>query len=270
MSNLALRTISGVVMGLMVIGCLMAGKSFASAAVILVGFFVVDEVITKFFSHKRLSWSYLSSLSFYLIAISLGMKIESLRVVFIYMSLGLNVWLLYFLFLGNKSNSFSLERYKPYSSLWGFLLSLPILSLIYIFDYDQWKVLIIGLLLMNFIVDIAAYFCGRFFGRHKLWESVSPKKTVEGAVGGVAFSVLASYIYWNSYLISPTTLMVVFFLLAAVSAQLGDLVQSKFKRLFLIKDSSSLIPGHGGVYDRVDSLLFVAPFYIYFLTSVVY
>ena len=100
-----------------------------------------------------------------------------------------------------------------------------------------------------------------------MWESVSPKKTVEGAIGGVFFSVLTTYFFWKHFISEVTPLMIVAFTIIACSSQIGDLVQSKLKRQFEIKDSSSLIPGHGGVYDRVDSLLFVAPFYAFFLMA---
>jgi phosphatidate cytidylyltransferase len=117
------------------------------------------------------------------------------------------------------------------------------------------------------MVDTAAYFTGKKFGRHKLWESVSPKKTVEGLLGGVFFSVLATSFFWNYFIESVSLLTVLFFIVVALGSQIGDLAQSKLKRQFEIKDSSSLIPGHGGVYDRVDSLMFVAPLYAFYLMA---
>jgi phosphatidate cytidylyltransferase len=117
--------------------------------------------------------------------------------------------------------------------------------------------------------DTAAYFSGKKFGKHKLWESVSPKKTIEGLVGGVLFSVLITSLFWN-YFIAPVKIgTILIFLLVACCSQLGDLVQSKLKRQFEIKDSSHLIPGHGGVYDRIDSLMFVSPIYAFYLMALV-
>ncbi len=104
--------------------------------------------------------------------------------------------------------------------------------------------------------------------KHKLWEAVSPKKTIEGLVGGVFFSVLFTSIFWNQFVEEVTPVTVAFFIFLALCAQVGDLAQSKLKRQFEIKDSSSLIPGHGGVYDRVDSLLFVSPLYAFYLMAV--
>jgi phosphatidate cytidylyltransferase len=116
-------------------------------------------------------------------------------------------------------------------------------------------------------VDTFAYFTGKKFGKHKLWEAVSPKKTIEGAIGGVLSSVILTCLYWNHFVSAVTPYTAIIFFIIACFSQVGDLVQSKLKRQFDIKDSSTLIPGHGGVYDRVDSLLFVAPFFAFYLMA---
>ena len=113
--------------------------------------------------------------------------------------------------------------------------------------------------------DIGAYFVGRAIGRHKLIPAVSPGKTVEGALGGVLFTVLVAWAY-VAFVLQPAAhlsvrpLGLVFFGVAiSVAAQLGDLAESLFKREAGVKDSSRLIPGHGGVLDRMDSIFFVLP-----------
>lgn len=113
--------------------------------------------------------------------------------------------------------------------------------------------------------DIGAYALGRAFGRRKLMPSVSPGKTVAGAVGGVVVSVLVTWGYAR-YALRPVaqlgltpTGVVVFGTVISVAAQVGDLFESLLKREAGVKDSSQLIPGHGGVLDRVDSLIFVLP-----------
>ncbi len=108
--------------------------------------------------------------------------------------------------------------------------------------------------------DTGAYFAGRSFGRHKLYELISPKKTVEGAVGGLLASVLGAWgmAAWIHPQLEPWKL----FAAAAaggVIAQCGDLVESAFKRAYGVKDSGKLLPGHGGVLDRLDGFLFAAP-----------
>ncbi|MDQ0193455.1 phosphatidate cytidylyltransferase [Paenibacillus wynnii] len=109
--------------------------------------------------------------------------------------------------------------------------------------------------------DAGAYFVGRKLGKNKLWPAISPNKTVEGAVGGVLISMVISVIF---AIIVPDLLTVGRALLIGLSCacvgQLGDLVQSAYKRIYGIKDSGSLLPGHGGILDRCDSWIIVFPF----------
>jgi len=111
--------------------------------------------------------------------------------------------------------------------------------------------------------DIGAYFFGRAFGKRKLWPLISPNKTIEGAIGGVISSVAIAIVFslfandiielWRAILIGLT---------AAVAGQLGDLIQSAYKRIRGIKDMGNLLPGHGGVIDRCDSWIIVFPILI--------
>ncbi|MNE53545.1 Phosphatidate cytidylyltransferase [compost metagenome] len=109
--------------------------------------------------------------------------------------------------------------------------------------------------------DAGAYFVGRSLGKNKLWPAISPNKTVEGALGGVLISVVISVIF---ALFVPDLLTIGRALLIGISCavlgQLGDLVQSAYKRVYGIKDSGSLLPGHGGILDRCDSWIIVFPF----------
>ncbi|EXX91259.1 phosphatidate cytidylyltransferase [Paenibacillus darwinianus] len=108
--------------------------------------------------------------------------------------------------------------------------------------------------------DAGAYFVGKAIGRHKLWPAISPNKTIEGALGGVLLALLVCVI---GALAAPDWITVgkafTIGLIASVAGQLGDLVQSAYKRLRGVKDSGSLLPGHGGVLDRCDSWLIVFP-----------
>jgi len=124
------------------------------------------------------------------------------------------------------------------------------------------------LFLVVWVTDIAAYFCGRALGGPKLWPSVSPKKTWSGALGGLTFAVVAAivfgiYVSGFSPLVCAGGAVVM-----SVFAQGGDLLESAFKRAFNVKDSSRLIPGHGGFLDRVDGLLpATVPLTIYLLLT---
>ncbi|CAM2891284.1 phosphatidate cytidylyltransferase [Paenibacillus sediminis] len=108
--------------------------------------------------------------------------------------------------------------------------------------------------------DAGAYFTGKFIGKHKLWPAISPNKTVEGAAGGVIIAVIVAVIF---SVISPDLLSFgracAIGFIAAVVGQMGDLVQSAYKRVYDIKDSGNILPGHGGILDRCDSWLTVFP-----------
>jgi phosphatidate cytidylyltransferase len=124
------------------------------------------------------------------------------------------------------------------------------------------------LLLLGVIVvsDSAQYYTGRAFGRRPLAPAISPKKTVEGAIGGVVFGTAATMI-GGHYIFFTTPLWIVGLLGAALAflGIVGDLFESLLKRSAGVKDSSNLIPGHGGVLDRIDSWLFAAPVYYMFV-----
>lgn len=129
---------------------------------------------------------------------------------------------------------------------------------------------IVSLLASIWICDTAAYFGGVRFGKHKLFERVSPNKTWEGAVFGFVFAVL-------TMLLARTLVLeylrlhdaIILGLFVGVFGQMGDLIESRFKRDSGVKDSSDLIPGHGGFYDRFDSLVFVSPFVYLYIDFVV-
>ena len=122
------------------------------------------------------------------------------------------------------------------------------------------------ILCVNAADDIAAFYCGRRFGRHKLYPAVSPKKTLEGSLGGLLASLVTGVLYGNIFFhgVSTPELLLLSGCLA-VAGQVGDLVESMIKRISGRKDSSSLLPGHGGVLDRLDSLLFAIPVTFFFL-----
>jgi phosphatidate cytidylyltransferase len=129
---------------------------------------------------------------------------------------------------------------------------------------------VISILASIWICDTAAYFGGKTFGKHLLFERVSPQKTWEGSVCGFVFSV-AAMIAAKYLLLGYLALhqAIILGVLVGVFGQIGDLIESRFKRDAGVKDSSSLIPGHGGVYDRFDSLVYVAPIVYMYIDFVV-
>ncbi|HEV7348162.1 phosphatidate cytidylyltransferase [Telluribacter sp.] len=125
--------------------------------------------------------------------------------------------------------------------------------------------IILGSLLLLWATDIGAYFAGTKFGRRKLFERVSPKKSWEGAVGGAIFAAFVAFglgLYFHTY--EPWKWYCIGAIIV-VTGTYGDLVESLFKRSIAIKDSGSSIPGHGGFLDRFDGLLLSAPFIVTFI-----
>jgi phosphatidate cytidylyltransferase len=131
-------------------------------------------------------------------------------------------------------------------------------------DQYSWHV-IMGCLLLIWASDTGAYFIGKNFGRHKLMERISPSKTWEGWAGGVLFSLLVAWGLAGFFTDLDLLRWIIIGLIVSVFGVLGDLVESMLKRGLEVKDSGTLIPGHGGILDRFDSLLMVVPFVVAFL-----
>ena len=186
-----------------------------------------------------------------------------------------------------------IEKATEYQHFFDFFLFLyiSINFLIFVFNKDidfitVTKIIIIGvyvvffmyhMMLMNnskfvwlvyiiaFGSDTFAYFSGKLFGKHKLYPKVSPNKTIEGAIGGVIGSTILSLIYFNYLSINKYFYIIIFSVSASVFSMAGDLMASKIKREYGVKDFGNLLPGHGGIMDRFDSVLFVAPTVYYFI-----
>lgn len=118
------------------------------------------------------------------------------------------------------------------------------------------------------ISDTAAYFTGVFFGKHKLIPQISPKKTIEGSIGGIAGTVIFTVAFAMAFKEKNPMYFVPLAMIGSIVSQLGDLFASAIKREFKIKDYGNLIPGHGGVLDRFDSILFTAPLTYYGVTLI--
>jgi phosphatidate cytidylyltransferase len=123
-------------------------------------------------------------------------------------------------------------------------------------------------ILMTWVSDTGAYFVGRAIGKRKLWPRISPKKTWEGLAGGTIASLVAGPLLGHWLLGLNPWLGIALGALIATAAPFGDFAISLFKRMAQIKDSSGLIPGHGGILDRLDSLLFTIPVVTYFVVAV--
>lgn len=124
---------------------------------------------------------------------------------------------------------------------------------------------ILGFFFIQWMNDIGAYLIGSKFGKHRLFERISPKKSWEGFVGGLLFAVIMALAFWH---FSDTLSFIhwtVIAMIIVVSGTLGDLVESMLKRSLNIKDSGTILPGHGGILDRFDAVLISAPYVIFYL-----
>jgi phosphatidate cytidylyltransferase len=126
--------------------------------------------------------------------------------------------------------------------------------------------IILGVFIIIWTNDTFAYIVGKSIGKHKLYEKISPKKTIEGFIGGIFFAVLAGFLISKYYFHpKPDHLQKSIFIWMTIAAivsifgTIGDLVESKFKRMAGLKDSGKIMPGHGGILDRLDSVIFAAP-----------
>ena len=140
-----------------------------------------------------------------------------------------------------------------------FLVLLSTVFTYFIYIRNEDVNILIYLLLITILTDTFALFGGKLFGKHKLIEKVSPKKTIEGSIIGSTFGTIIPSIYYI-YMVDPgaNILTVIFMtLILSIIGQLGDLVFSSIKRYFNIKDFSNIMPGHGGILDRIDSITMV-------------
>lgn len=129
-------------------------------------------------------------------------------------------------------------------------------------SFEKGTIYVWTIFIVAFLTDTFAYFTGYLFGKHKLIPKVSPKKTIEGSIGGVVGSTVGCIVFGYLFNLDMTA-MIIIGSIGSVIAQFGDLFASSIKRYVGIKDYGKLIPGHGGVLDRFDSVILVAPFVYY-------
>ena len=167
------------------------------------------------------------------------------------------------------STLISLPKFKSDSSVWEIVFK-QVVGIIYIPLFLSYIVLIRNgddgvlwtflLLTVVFMGDTGAYYLGSYFGKHKLCPAISPNKTVEGALGGLAATLGSGILIKTFFLpLLPWGLSVLFFISIGLAGQVGDLFESQIKRVAHIKDSGAILPGHGGILDRIDAVLFAAP-----------
>ncbi|MBW3519619.1 phosphatidate cytidylyltransferase [Flavobacterium sp. NKUCC04_CG] len=175
----------------------------------------------------------------------------------------IGVALLIYLFvdLFSKKSKQDKTNLEKYLLLLGYII-LPFNAILYLPFLNQiyHPNIIIGIFILIWTNDTFAYIVGKKWGRHKLFERISPKKTIEGFAGGLIFTVIAATILSKYFTEFNAVLWISSAIFVSIFGTIGDLVESKFKRQAGVKDSGAIMPGHGGILDRLDSIIFVSPF----------
>jgi len=288
------RTISGAVyIALLLTSILFSTESF----IILFGIFLIITIyefsnlvqLNKIFSilfgtllytaivlvshYNKQTTTYLNSL--FNSKFNLETNIQELDVVLLAVTIVISIKCILFLFYDSVQK---ISISSKYLYLLGYI-TLPFVFIVKISfgtnDYNP--KIIIGLFILIWTNDTFAYLVGKSIGKHKLFERVSPKKTIEGFLGGVVFAAFAGFLISKFYIqpnpaFSSKSILIwtIIALIVSVFGTIGDLIESKFKRIAGVKDSGSIMPGHGGILDRLDSVIFVAPIIFLFYQILYY
>lgn len=269
MSNLVTRTIYGLIFAIIMIGSMIAGPKTLSILMGIVSIIGTTEILRlhKKMKLKRVDRFFVSliSLSAYLLIALTALEITPLR------SLVLLIALLFFPFLHALfSRKHTFQEIAPLH--WASFVFVALPSSLTLFFYLPEYVgdyagtyLLPGVIAGIWINDIFAYLVGVKFGKHRLFERISPKKSWEGSIGGLIFTlVTAALVSIYTEKINLTDALALA-LIIVVSGSLGDLVESMLKRQANVKDSGKLIPGHGGILDRFDAAFMAIPFVFIYL-----
>lgn len=260
MQNLLTRTTTGFIYAVVFIGAILYSRESFVALVTVFGLFCIYE-FGKLIQFKNIvPYLFFLGITTWLYASSFGHQgIKALLIVTLSGSVQMIVYL-----YSKKYNYPKTVVQKLDISIRYLILSLSFIFLIPFIDGQYYPYIMVYVLLLVWANDTFAFLIGKSFGKRKLFERVSPKKTIEGFAGGFVFSLMTAFVIGFYSEIFSIFHWLVISLITAVIGALGDLVESKFKRQAEIKDSGKAMPGHGGVLDRLDSLLFAAPFvYLY-------
>jgi phosphatidate cytidylyltransferase len=266
MREAIIRTISGLLYVSILVASILSSEFIFISLFYLLGLVCLIEM-QKLLHLKSYALYAVQALLFYLFSY---LKFnQDATILLLFITIFVNLFLVKDLLLVRKIPVF--EKKKYIIIIFYLISSVIFLTLIPTIEGDFIPKLVVGIFILIWTNDTFAYIVGKNFGNKKLFERISPNKTVEGFVGGLIFSGIASFFifYYTQFLTFPIWLGLAIIL--SIFGTLGDLIQSKFKRQAGVKDSGSLMPGHGGLFDRLDSIIFSSPFvyaYLYILDYV--
>lgn len=280
MKNLILRSITGIIYVGLICGCVLAGSWSFIVFFALIAIAALEEfyhLSNSATGGENITTLVIDVAGGLILCVGLGCVNMSLLSPFTTAVLGGTFFTVYLLYLVVRlvmqlySQESSPLTNIAYSYMGQMYIALPLGLMSMFYTLPNGKYLLLAMFIMIWLNDTGAFCVGSLFGKHKLFERISPKKSWEGFVGGVFFAVASSFAfkylfpeYFES--ISLGGLCGLGFVVSAF-ATWGDLVESLIKRTLGVKDSGKLLPGHGGILDRIDSLLLVIPATLLYLTA---
>jgi phosphatidate cytidylyltransferase len=268
LKNLLKRTISGVIYLIIVIGSLFIGEYGYGIVFALIGLLALIEFfdLTEIPRFGRIT---IAGLIVGVLLFIIAFLVTSRTIGYHYlMTAGIMPILLYILTLYTQDTHFTSGLSKVCLGILYVIIPLAIMNYLVfpaVNNYAYTHRIVLGVLTLVWINDTGAYVTGSTFGKHKLFPAISPKKSWEGLIGGTLLTLLPSF-WMNSIMgVLAVTDWIVLAAIVSVFGVYGDLTESIIKRNANRKDSGTLIPGHGGILDRIDSILFVMPVTVLYL-----
>ena len=254
MNETLTRTLSGIVY----IAILVTATLFLPSFLLLFGIFLIITVaeFCELVGLKRFVPIAIAIAAYVLFSYS-GSSVE-MELMLLAATLFLSIKCMFFLFGNHQAPLHSISKFVY---LIGYVVfPIILITKIPLLTTDYNPKTIISIFVLIWANDTFAFVLGKSIGKHKLFERISPKKTIEGFVGGLTFALIFSVLIAKYFIFEPIFLWIGISLVVSIFGTIGDLVESKFKRLAGVKDSGKIMPGHGGILDRLDSIIFVAPF----------
>lgn len=265
MKEFGIRFLSGILYASLLVGAMFYSELSFLILFFIFGFVLIHElqkllIVKTYYSYAILILSF--------IAFSYLKWDMNATIVVLIATLFVNSVLIKDLVIINKIPLFN---QKKYIVLFFYLIgSLVFLTLIPSTQGYYAPGIIFGCFGLVWFNDSWAYIIGKNFGKHKLYERISPKKSIEGFIGGICASLVGAWVVFTLTKELSLTHWLAIALIISIFGTIGDLIQSKFKRQASVKDSGNIMPGHGGLFDRLDSILFASPFIYTYLQFIDY
>ena len=273
MKEILVRTLSGVLYISIIIFAMFTSREWFMGLFFVLAIITLSEYLKLVHLTSYLAYFLLAAAFYFL---SYNVFDDNAVYLFLILSSFVNLYLLKDVLWTSKIPMFEKKKYVTVIfyiiSGFVFLTLIPVMNI----DGKFMPEIIVAVFILIWSNDTFAYLIGKNFGKHKLLERISPKKTIEGFVGGLLGALLAGFIIFKvlenyspldaeKY---PLWVWIVMAIIVSIFGTIGDLIQSKFKRQAGVKDSGIIMPGHGGLYDRLDSIIYASPFVYAFLLIV--